>query len=203
MPSRRPTSSSTNSSQLFEATAPDFTPVYREMEGLEDLAAERRAARGSAGYLTARPDFFRHFSLRRGSRDAMTNARPCSMTLLKHSFLALRLAWVAFAAMLATRGLQASGNRWPRGRGVGPTQTPGAGPGRHGPRSPLPGRARAGRGGGVRRAAGRPWTGDLDGMVERRFVRMLVTTNATNYFVDLGQAGRRHVRGWDGCWRRS
>ncbi len=25
--------------QLFEATAPDFTPLYREMEGLEDLAA--------------------------------------------------------------------------------------------------------------------------------------------------------------------
>ncbi len=35
----------------------------------------------------------------------------------------------------------------------------------------------------------RPWTGDLDGMVERRVVRMLVTTNATNYFVDLGQQG--------------
>ena len=34
-----------------------------------------------------------------------------------------------------------------------------------------------------------PWTGDLDGMVERRVVRMLVTTNATNYFVDLGQQG--------------
>lgn len=34
-----------------------------------------------------------------------------------------------------------------------------------------------------------PWTGDLDGIVERRFVRMLVTTNATNYFVDLGKQG--------------
>jgi membrane-bound lytic murein transglycosylase MltF len=29
-----------------------------------------------------------------------------------------------------------------------------------------------------------PWTGDLDGMVERRFVRVLVTFNRTNYFLD-------------------
>jgi ABC-type amino acid transport substrate-binding protein len=34
-----------------------------------------------------------------------------------------------------------------------------------------------------------PWTGDLDGIVERRTLRMLVTTNATNYFVDLGRQG--------------
>jgi membrane-bound lytic murein transglycosylase MltF len=33
------------------------------------------------------------------------------------------------------------------------------------------------------------WTGDLDGIVERRILRMLVTTNATNYFVDLGKQG--------------
>jgi membrane-bound lytic murein transglycosylase MltF len=33
------------------------------------------------------------------------------------------------------------------------------------------------------------WTGDLDGMIERRVVRMLVTYNATNYFVDRGQQG--------------
>ena len=32
-----------------------------------------------------------------------------------------------------------------------------------------------------------PWTGDLDGMVERRYVRMLVTFNKTNYFVDKAQ----------------
>ncbi len=35
----------------------------------------------------------------------------------------------------------------------------------------------------------KPWTGDLDGLVERRTLRMLVTTNATNYFVDLGKQG--------------
>jgi membrane-bound lytic murein transglycosylase MltF len=29
-----------------------------------------------------------------------------------------------------------------------------------------------------------PWTGDLDGMVERRYVRMLVTFSRTNYFLD-------------------
>ena len=34
-----------------------------------------------------------------------------------------------------------------------------------------------------------PWKGDLDGIVERRRIRMLVTFNATNYFVDLGQQG--------------
>ena len=33
-------------------------------------------------------------------------------------------------------------------------------------------------------AALKPWTGDLDGMVERRFIRVLVTFNKTNYFVD-------------------
>jgi membrane-bound lytic murein transglycosylase MltF len=29
-----------------------------------------------------------------------------------------------------------------------------------------------------------PWTGDLQGMVERRYIRMLVTFNKTNYFLD-------------------
>ena len=29
-----------------------------------------------------------------------------------------------------------------------------------------------------------PWTGDLDGMADRRFVRMLVTFSRTNYFID-------------------
>jgi membrane-bound lytic murein transglycosylase MltF len=33
------------------------------------------------------------------------------------------------------------------------------------------------------------WKGDLDGIVERRVLRMLVTTNATNYYVDLGKQG--------------
>jgi len=32
----------------------------------------------------------------------------------------------------------------------------------------------------------RPWTGDLDGMIERRYVRMLVTLSRTHYFVDRG-----------------
>jgi membrane-bound lytic murein transglycosylase MltF len=30
----------------------------------------------------------------------------------------------------------------------------------------------------------KPWTGDLDGMVERRYIRMLVTFSKTNYFLD-------------------
>ena len=30
----------------------------------------------------------------------------------------------------------------------------------------------------------KPWTGDLEGMVERRYVRMLVTFSKTNYFLD-------------------
>lgn len=32
-----------------------------------------------------------------------------------------------------------------------------------------------------------PWTGDLDGMVERRVVRILVTFSKTNYFLDLNE----------------
>ena len=32
-----------------------------------------------------------------------------------------------------------------------------------------------------------PWVGDLDGMVERRYVRMLVTFNRTNYFLDKAE----------------
>jgi membrane-bound lytic murein transglycosylase MltF len=34
-----------------------------------------------------------------------------------------------------------------------------------------------------------PWTGDLDGIRERRYIRMLVTYNSTNYFVDRGEQG--------------
>jgi membrane-bound lytic murein transglycosylase MltF len=36
-------------------------------------------------------------------------------------------------------------------------------------------------------AAVAPWTGDLDGMVERRFIRVLVTFSKTNYFLDKGE----------------
>jgi membrane-bound lytic murein transglycosylase MltF len=36
----------------------------------------------------------------------------------------------------------------------------------------------------------RPWTGDLDGMIERRVVRVLVPYSKTFYFVDLGGAQR-------------
>ena len=32
----------------------------------------------------------------------------------------------------------------------------------------------------------KPWTGDLDGMVERRLVRVLTTYNRTQYFIDRG-----------------
>ena len=33
----------------------------------------------------------------------------------------------------------------------------------------------------------KPWTGDLDGMVERRYVRILCTFNRTNYFLDKAE----------------
>jgi membrane-bound lytic murein transglycosylase MltF len=36
-------------------------------------------------------------------------------------------------------------------------------------------------------AALAPWTGDLDGMVARRYIRMLVTFSKTNYFLDRGE----------------
>lgn len=38
----------------------------------------------------------------------------------------------------------------------------------------------------VRRAL-EPWQGDLDGMVERRYIRMLVTFSKTNYFLDKAE----------------
>jgi membrane-bound lytic murein transglycosylase MltF len=34
--------------------------------------------------------------------------------------------------------------------------------------------------------AEKPWTGDLDGMIERRVIRVLTTYSKTNYFVDMG-----------------
>jgi membrane-bound lytic murein transglycosylase MltF len=33
----------------------------------------------------------------------------------------------------------------------------------------------------------KPWTGDLDGMVQRRVIRVATTYNRTNYFIDRGQ----------------
>jgi membrane-bound lytic murein transglycosylase MltF len=32
-----------------------------------------------------------------------------------------------------------------------------------------------------------PWTGDLEGMIQRRYIRMLVTFSKTNYFIDLAE----------------
>ena len=31
-----------------------------------------------------------------------------------------------------------------------------------------------------------PWKGDLDGMIERRFIRVLVTPSRTTFFIDKG-----------------
>jgi hypothetical protein len=39
----------------------------------------------------------------------------------------------------------------------------------------------------------RPWTGDFDGMVERRLIRALVPYNRTNYFVDARPSAGRVV----------
>ena len=38
------------------------------------------------------------------------------------------------------------------------------------------------------KALAKPWTGDLDGMLERRVVRVLVVPTQTHYFVHNGQA---------------
>ena len=40
---------------------------------------------------------------------------------------------------------------------------------------------------GIDHGIDRPWTGDLDGMVERRLIRMLVVPSRTFYFVDKGR----------------
>ncbi len=39
----------------------------------------------------------------------------------------------------------------------------------------------------VIQAVSKPWTGDLDGMVKRRFIRVLVAYSKTNYFLDGAQ----------------
>jgi hypothetical protein len=40
----------------------------------------------------------------------------------------------------------------------------------------------------------KPWTGDLDGMVERRMIRVLTTYSRTQYFVDRGTPGTQADR---------
>ena len=40
----------------------------------------------------------------------------------------------------------------------------------------------------------KPWTGDLDGMIERRIIRVLTVYSKTFYFVDKGDPARRDLR---------
>jgi membrane-bound lytic murein transglycosylase MltF len=58
-------------------------------------------------------------------------------------------------------------------RTAAPTAAPPPAPTETAPPSPL--------------LVGKPWLGDLDGMAERRLVRMLVVHNKTNYFFDKAQ----------------
>ena len=39
---------------------------------------------------------------------------------------------------------------------------------------------------GIAAAALARWTGDLDGMIERRYIRVLTTYSKTNFFIDQG-----------------
>src|SRR5262245_42460292 len=39
---------------------------------------------------------------------------------------------------------------------------------------------------GIAAAALAKWTGDLDGMIERRYIRVLTTYSKTNFFIDQG-----------------
>src|SRR4029078_11789030 len=39
---------------------------------------------------------------------------------------------------------------------------------------------------GIAAAALAKWTGDLDGMIERRYIRVLTTYTKTNFFIDQG-----------------
>jgi membrane-bound lytic murein transglycosylase MltF len=111
------------------------------------------------------------------------------MTLLKPSF-SMRLAWVALGLVLATTACSRAETPGPEappldaalaaGQGAA---VPGAPPSQAGPEEPslvAPEKFRE---------RWKPWKGDLDGIVERRVLRMLVTTNATNYYVDLGKQG--------------
>ena len=46
---------------------------------------------------------------------------------------------------------------------------------------------------GLADATNKPWTGDLEGMIERRMVRVLVVHSKTFYFLDKGaQRGLTH-----------
>ena len=51
-------------------------------------------------------------------------------------------------------------------------------------------------------AMAQPWTGDLDGMVERRAVRALRAPSRMQYWIDRGRAERRGVRASSGSSRR-
>lgn len=55
--------------------------------------------------------------------------------------------------------------------------------------TPAPAQGRAARGTTVRQADAIPvrsWTGDLDGMIKRRVIRVATTYNRTHYFIDRG-----------------
>ena len=48
----------------------------------------------------------------------------------------------------------------------------------------------------------KPWTGDLDGMTERRLIRVLTAFSKTQYFIDRGTpGGPPTIR--DGCSKTS
>ena len=99
--------------------------------------------------------------------------------------LSRALACGGFAVLLVTAACsdQETPSTQPAGETEGagePTAAPGSEPVTTGPALVVPDEFQG---------LWRPWKGDLDGIVERRGVRMLVTFNATNYFVDLGKQG--------------
>jgi membrane-bound lytic murein transglycosylase MltF len=100
------------------------------------------------------------------------------------------LAWLGLGIALAFAAC--SGPETPATDAAPPDAAAAAGPGEPGPEGPPPGADAEGPALVVPEEFAerwKPWSGDLDGIVERRVLRMLVTTNATNYFVDLGEQG--------------
>jgi membrane-bound lytic murein transglycosylase MltF len=111
------------------------------------------------------------------------------MTLLKPSS-SMRLAGIALGVALAVAACSPSESPAPEatppdvalaaGPGPASADAPAATPGVEGPELVSPDEYAE---------HWEAWTGDLDEIVERRVLRMLVATNATNYYVDLGRQG--------------
>ncbi|HZA33931.1 MAG TPA: lytic transglycosylase F [Vicinamibacterales bacterium] len=105
-----------------------------------------------------------------------------------------RIDYLTAAAMLVLAvscGCSSESAKPQSGQGAPASSTPAAPPGSAAPgtsaQAPETPEDAAAPSDAVIAAALTPWTGDLDGMVARRYIRVLVTLSKTNYFLDRGK----------------